>query len=813
VAATPAPPPTLLGWLQGDLRGDVVPDSAARAKRRLAAADRSVQVHATHGLARQVEVLREVLVGLLEDDPTLEPRDILVMCPDIDTCAPLFQAAFGLGGVVDHGHPAHRLRVRLADRGLVETNPFVAVAAQVIGLAGGRATLTEVLDLAASPPVRHRFGFGDDELATVTTWSQQSGVRWGLNEDLRAAYQLADYPQNTWRAGLDRLLIGVAVGEGGSLVGDVLPYDEVSSAQIDLAGRLAEFVGRLESLIEDLSAATTLVDWVTLLLEGVLALGSAPPHEAWQGAQFERELGSILAGAGEDGGPQLRLADLRSLLDQRGGGRPTRSNFRTGSLTVCTMVPMRSVPHRVVCLVGLDDGVFPRATSLDGDDALARNPVTGERDVRSEDRQLLLDAVLAATERLVVTYTGANEVTGQERPPSVPLGELLDALDATTAESVRRRVLVRHPLQPYDPRNLTAGTLGSLDRRGRPVAFSFDRAALLGAQAAGAQRTITTPFLATRLPAAARGDVALKDLQDFFAHPARAFLRQRLDVAVSRDVDEPDDAMPIALDALEKWGIGDRMMRRLLDGVNAEQVFDAEMRRGELPPGALADPLIREVATRAAALVQGTAGLRTISRRSIDVEVDLGDDRRLTGVVPDVRGSQLVRVHYSSLGPKHRLASWIDLVALASAYPQTPWYATTVGWDGRERRPRSSSLQAMGLDARAVLADLVDIRDRGLREPLPLALRTAHEWAAAAHRRRPEDRAARVQWETSQERVVPGEQDDAEHLLVHGARVSFAAVKGRPGGDETWNDASSRLGRYAVRLWQPLLDHERFVFL
>ena len=113
------------------------------------------------------------------------------------------------------------------------------------------------------------------------------------------------------------------------------------------------------------------------------------------------------------------------------GGRPTRANFRTGTLTVCTMVPMRSVPHRVVCLLGLDDGVFPRNPRPDGDDVLARNPAIGERDARGEDRQLMLDAILAAKEHLVITYTGADERTGATRPPAVPLGELLDSLDET----------------------------------------------------------------------------------------------------------------------------------------------------------------------------------------------------------------------------------------------------------------------------------------------------------------------------------------------------------------------------------------------
>lgn len=841
--------PSLLGWLQADLRSDTVPDAAIREARVLSGEDRTVQVHAAHGMSRQVEVLREVLVGLLEDDPTLEPRDILVMCPDIDTYAPLFQAAFGLGGPgpsqaglsqarqsstgLSHRlHPAHRLRLRLADRGLAQTNPFIALATHVTEIAGGRATLSQVLDLASTAPVRHRFALGDKEIATITSWAEQSGVRWGLSDGLRAAYGLEKFPQNTWRAGLDRLLVGVAMSEDESLVGDVLPLDDVPSAEVDLVGRLAELVDRLEALVGAMQAASGVGEWIELLRDGVRGLGSASARDAWQVAQFERELAAVSAAAtssaGGDG-PPLRLADLRALLEQRSGGRPTRANFRTGALTVCTMVPMRSVPHRVVCLVGLDDGVFPRATSLDGDDVMLRDPVTGERDARSEDRQLLLDAVLSARERLVITYTGANEVTGQDRPPAVPLGELLDALDTTAtvrttagtvapagATGVRDRVLVRHPLQPYDERNLTPGALGGT------AAFSFDRAALVGATAAAAvaaavaagRPPLRPPFLSRPLPARPAADLALRDLQEFFAHPARAFLRRRLDLAVPRDIEEPDDAMPLDLDGLQKWGIGDRMLRRLLDGVAEQVVFDAEQRRGELPPGALAEPLVKDVAGKAVALVRGTAGLRSQPSRSIDVTVDLGNGRRLTGVVPDVRGDQIVRVHYSTLAPKHRLATWLDLVVLTAACPGTPWSAAAVGWSGgRDRCPKAATVGPLDEGVRGLLADLVDTYDRGMREVVPLPVKTGHAWAEAASRRRAEDWPARQAWETDRNAPVPGEQDDPAYLVAYRGRASFAEVKGLARRDERWNDASSRLGQYAVRLWQPLLARERTVLL
>ena len=804
---------SLLGWLQQDLRANAEPDATMRERRVLDPRDRSVQVHACHGAARQVDVLREVLVGLLEDDPTLEPRDILVMCPDIEAYAPLIQAGFGLADLpgARENHPGHRLRLRLADRALSSTNPLLAVAATLAELAGGRVTATEVLDLATSEPVRRRFGFDDDDLAQLSMWVDEAAIRWGLDSGHRGAYGLR-LPDNTWETGLDRILLGVAMAEDGGGARrppvDVLPVDDVSSQDIDLAGRFGEYVDRLRRFVESADAATTISAWTAALSGGVEQLTDVPRREAWQLAQFDREFARIRDSAGVSTGSTagLLLADVRHLLAHRLGGRPTRANFRTGTLTVCTMVPMRSVPHRVVCLLGLDDGVFPRTGSVDGDDVLARNPLTGERDVRSEDRQLFLDAILAAEETLVVTYTGANEHTGADRPPAVPLGELLDALAGTasvstgsTTGSVRGQVLVHHPLQPFDARNLVEGALVP-DR-----AFSFDGAALAGAEAARRARTPASTLVTGRLPATPPADVALADLQTFLAHPVRSFLRSRLDVTAPLGAEETLDAIPITLDGLARWQIGDRMLAEILSGGSPYDAAHAERLRGVLPPGALGDNVLADVEAELKPIALGALNLRAGEQRTLDVDVDLGGGRRLTGTVTSVWGNRPVRVTYSRLAAKHRLASWIDLLALSAGRPDESWTAHAVG----RGRGAPAVAEAGPLDHRAVawLRDLVDLYDRGMCEPLPLPVKTACAYAEEA-RKNGGDWKARKEWET--DRFSPygikGEDADPAHVQAFGADAPFECLTTPPRDDEDWNDEPHRLGRYAVRLWKPLLD-------
>ena len=799
VADAAEEPASLLGWLQHDLRANRAPSPEVRAQRHHDPSDRSLQVHACHGAARQVDVLREVLVGLLADDPTLEPRDILVMCPDIETYAPLFSAGFGLADVVDQaaggGHPAHRLRVRLADRALTSTNPLLAVAARLVELASGRLTASEVLDLASTPAVRLRFGLTDDDLDRITRWVGEAGIRWGLDAAQRGRFEMQGFEHNTWRAGLDRVLLGVAMsGDDHRHVGRGLPVDDVGSNDVDLAGRLAELVDRLASCLGDLEAASDVASWMQAITQGVRGLTDVGPDDAWQVPQLERELTRAASSAQDTPEVPLRLADVRALLQSRLGGRPTRSNFRTGTLTVCTMVPMRSVPHRVVCLVGLDDGVFPRVVVDDGDDVLARRPLTGERDARSEDRQLLLDALLAATGTVVITYTGANEHSGAARPPAVPLGEVLDAADRTAAAPVRDVVLVDHPLQPHDPRNLQPGHLVV----GDPRPFSFDRAALAGARALVGERIPPPPLLDGPLAERPADDVSLADLKAFFAHPVRSFVRDRLEVSVPLSPDELRDAIPVELDSLEAWRVGDHLLREVLAGQDPAAVLTAEQLRGTLPPGGLGSGALTRVDAESQQLFARTADLRVGEHRAVDVDVDLGEGRRLSGTVSGLYGAKLVTLGYSRLKPRQRLLSWIDLLALSAARPDESYTAHAVG---REKAGPRRAL-AGPLDHRAVehLRTLVALRDAGLRSPLPLPIQTAAAWAEGRVRElRGDDvspvELARRAWTTDPHNTfgIQGEDADAHHVLAFG-----------PGAPvEVLLDAG--LETSAWQVWEPLL--------
>ncbi|MGO9750120.1 MAG: exodeoxyribonuclease V subunit gamma [Solirubrobacteraceae bacterium] len=854
------PADTLLARIQADVRANRAPPGsplpgAPDTRLELRDDDRSVQIHACHGRPRQVETLHQSILHALAEDPTLEPRDVIVMCPDIETFAPLLSATLGAAHRSDSevsrttSADAQRvdLRVRLADRSVRSTNPVLGVLARLIELADSRVTASQLLDLIDTDPVRRRFGFGDDDLAQIRDWILASGIHWGLDGSHRKSYRLERVPAGTWQAGLNRILLGVALDEsGGRLFEQVLPIDDVGSDAIDLAGRFAELIDRVAQALQELAGPRSVERWAEAISAAADGLTACAEHDMWQRLELRGLLQALVSeAAGAAASTELALDELRTLLGQRLAGRPTRANFRTGHLTICTLVPMRSVPHRIVCLLGLDDGAFPRRAPRNGDDILLADPHIGDRDPRAEDRQMLLDALLAARQTLIATYAGNDERTNAPRPPAVVIGELLDVVDATArcggGGGARERVLTRHPLQAFDQRNFVRGAL----LPGEP--WSFDPVALEGAQALRGARSAPAAMLVAPLPDAGESVLALSDLVQFAQRPVLAFLRQRLGISIVERDDDVRDALPVELDALGRWGVGQRLLDELLAGLEPRAALLAEIARGTLPPGELGRAVVINDVWPAVASIHAYARAyaENAPARSVETVVAHAGARLLTGTVAGVYGNVLLTATYSRLNARHRLSAWVRLLALTAAHPEAPFGAVTIGRCAAASRSGSiggsgsgsaggsgpgggskpgevsiAQIRPLGADAagrraraRSLLAELVDLRTRGMREPLPLPGLTAAAYAQAAASGSPAGAlaAAAAAWKSGF--GTHGEDRDQEHRLVFGGEISlaelmsFAPRDGEQGNG--WEGTErSRFARLARRLWAPLLASE-----
>jgi len=429
---------------------------------------------------------------------------------------------------------------------------------------------------------------------------------------------------------------------------------------------------------------------------------------------------------------------------------------------------------------------------------------------------------MAATDALVVTYTGHDERTNEPKPPAVPIGELLDAIDATVVPNgagrrfARDLVVSEHPLQGFDPRNFESGYLGV------DGPWSFEGTDLEGARALRAPRHARGPLVPQRLAAIDEPVVALEDLIAFLHHPVKAFMARRLGVRVPRDQEERDDAIPVEAAPLVRYAVGQRRLEATLDDQDAARWEVVERARGVLPPGRLADPVLAESdetvgALLAAAADQGAAVVGSAGRPApvVEVDVELPDGRALVGAIGGVSDDCAMTVRYANLGVKDQLGAYARLVALTAAYPQRPWSTVAVGRNPRKSKAKAAWCRMGPLGdtpeerrdaASAALAVLLDLYDRGLTEPLPLYCKTSAAYAEALQRDRPDRFAAAKAWDP--EFGFP-ENAEPEHTLLLGAGATYESLLVDPPTEDEcgpgWEPADSRFETLALRLWLPII--------
>ncbi len=669
--------------------------------------DRSIQVHLSHGPARQVEVLRDVVCSILANDPSLEPRDILVVTPDLATYGPLVRAMCMMNPdeVGSSLHPVTGLRVRVADRSLRQPNPVLEVMARLLRLASGRAGRTELLALLGSPPVARRFGLSKEDLDVLTELTQRAGIRWGIDGDGRRRFGLESVRQNTWLAGLQRLVLGVALSEEQlPSVGTVLPLDEVESSDLDRIGALAEMISLVRSAVADFDRPASRGAWADRLRGALEPLVAVRAEDGWQMGQAL----TLIAGMeSEDDPTHLSLGDVSEHVESWLEGITPRPALLTGTLSVTSMEALRHVPHEVVVVLGIDEAQFPRRQRFDGDDLLLADRDPADPDPPADDRQLFLDSLLAARSAFVVIAASRDSRTNDPLPLAAPVVDLIEA----AAELGGPDILVRHALHAVEPGGELTYSRASV--RARRTAAT--------ARATGVLPRLDLFASDSTQPADAAWPTTIAELSQFLRHPIRGYLTARVGSWAGIDQrplrseeDTLTDEIPIQLNGLERWAVADRLVRLRVAGHAPASAEAAEWRRGDLPPQSLGRARLDE-AHAIAERVFETAGPYLVGPdMHVEHTVDLPSGRRLTGRVT-LRNGLLVSVTASAADGARLLDPWLGALLLAAA--GGPGRAVVCGRRGAVRleAPDPST-------SAAVLDTVVDLVHQGRMQPLPLPI-------------------------------------------------------------------------------------------
>lgn len=561
---------------------------------QLRADDRSLEVHCAHSPLREVEILHDQLLARFAANPQLTPDQVVVLTPDIERYAPYIEAVFA----PREGVP--RIPFSLADRSLRAETPLIEAFLSLLALPDSRFTAEEVLTWLEQPALAAKAGIDADDLPLLRDWLSTAGVRWGRDGEHRQQLGLPADAAFTWRQGLDRLLLGFAappqLADGHApLLGDSWPLDALEGARAQLLGRLVAFVERLAALAQTLQRQRSLSDWAdtlqalidelfdereagdTLLL---LSKACAALREQALAAGIERPLELALI-----------RQQLTAALEQGSGA----SGFLTGAVTFCTMVPMRSLPFALVCLLGLDDGALPRRTPAAGFDLIGQKPRHGDRARRLDDRYLLLETLLSARQGLYLSYVGRDPRSNAVLPPSVLISELLDVVDLTATYrdvgsaasgrepllpangSASARITHQHPLQPFAPGNFASAAHAGF------AAPWFRAAQRLS------EPVVPAPAFASRLAAPDADWLTIEPSQllHCFKHPARYLLEQRLGLHLAQGTEVLAGDEPFSVEWTSQHGLRQLALQAIEQNWTEPQERAVAAASGWLPVGEL----------------------------------------------------------------------------------------------------------------------------------------------------------------------------------------------------------------------------------
>jgi exodeoxyribonuclease V gamma subunit len=779
---------TLLGRIQADVLENRAPLSAAPAgepwpRQQVDAGDNSLQFHACHTRLREVQVLHDQLRGLLDAEATagrerIEPRDIAVLMPDVDAYAAHVEAVFG--GALG---TAREIPYTIADTSPLASAAIAEAFLRLLKLPLQPLTLPDVADLMAVPALAGRFGIDDADRARLQDWLQAAGARWGLDGADRARHDAGDDGSYTFEFAMDRLLLGIASGDDAMIAG-VAPWPELEGQATQSLDALVRLLAAVRGFGTRLPGPHTPRDWSSLLADMIAAVFDAETRDSAERAVLERLHQAVSGFADSALQADFEQAVAHSVVldhfQAELASGDARAPFLSGGVCFGKMVPMRLIPFRVLCVLGMEEAAFP---ARDGRDPVNRinqaldgqQRRVGDPSRRDADRYLFLQLFSSASRVFYSSWVGMDARDGSRREPSMLVSELLDAAARYhdgAAEGIRERLVVRHALQPFSPAAFGAALPD--ESQAEPRRFSYDARwhPAAGAGIALGERDV----FASRLPArdsVADAPVSLAQLRGALMRPHELYLQQGLGLRLPEEADALEEHEPFGTpDALSRHGLRQLVFDAWRDAGEAPALQDLQaqlLARGLLAPGAdgwaVLQGVIEEVAPFAETALQ--AGFRGPGE-SHAFELPLHGGR-LAGTLEQVHARGLFRAALNPTGRHggHALRHGLDwLVASAHGWALHELFLERKGAAPRivVRDPLSPA------QARAVLSALLALRRRGLSLPLNFLPKSGHAWWLAAQRD-PDDalEQAHKVWGGSEGGFgIPGEARAATLLALRG---------------------------------------------
>lgn len=689
--------------------------------------DQSIRVQLCHSPLREVEVLHDQLLQMFEQNPTLTPKDIIVMLPDVNTYSPFVKAVFGARG---SAYSKKHIPFALIDQSGGMENPIVDAYLYLLGLGESRFTLSELISVLEVPAVLARFDLTTGELERIRLWSTEVGIRWGMDGKTAQQHDLPVQESHTWLNGMRRMLLGYAMGHDHIWEG-TLSYGDVEGLEASVAGKLAEFLVAIDDAQARLMQALSPKEWISTLyylLERFFLVEEDDAFPAslskhldtltlqWQQAHFDAPL------------EQQVIRQLLSPMLQESQGS---QRFLAGRVNFCTLMPMRSVPFKVICVLGLNEGDYPRSVAPMGFDLMVGQYRSGDRSHREDDKYLFLEALMSARDCFYISYVGRSIQDNSEKNPSILVSELLEYIGQSCVfegdqnlapdeaqAALLERLIVKHPLQPFNPVYYSLGNSSSSERF-----YSYDEQwlpALLSVQ----EEAVVSGFTPLEGLEQPRLELALDELSRFISHPTRYFTQRRLKAYLSLREEEEREDEPFALDGLAGYQLREALLQAMLKGDEATFIERLSL-TGELPYGALGRLSLQKSRSQCQQLFTALQGYSLEECEPIEVNLSLGSIL-LQAWLDCPTATTRLSYRVGDLSAHQKMQVWIEHLALCAQ--GTPKQHHLINLLKTGKLLQHSFILISPDEAKDYLGNMLTLLQQGLCQPLALPAKAADAW-------------------------------------------------------------------------------------
>ena len=710
--------------------------------------DDTLQVCSCHSRLREIEALHNYLLDRFEQDPKLLPKDILVMAPDIAAYEPFVHAVFGHSVNAQQKIPYH-----VSDRSLLRESAIIDGFFLLLEIPKGRFGVTQIMALLDIPGIKEKFGLTEQDTGRIETWVEDTNVRWGIDASYRAGMGLPDFKENTWDAAFQRLLLGYAMpGNANQLFGDILPYDNMEGSDTAVLGNFVEFFSQLVLLAKKLSQEKTLEQWAhtfNTMIDDFFQIEDQQEEER----QLLRHTFSDLANLQytSENTHLMELSVITSFLKNRLSKETSGAGFITGNVTFCTLLPFRSIPAKIICMIGMNSDAFPREYFQPSFDLVAQFPRPGDRIKRNDDKYLFLQALISARDNLYISYVGQSNRDNSQQPPCGVVNELIDYM-AKSFDLSEDNIIIKHRLQPFSE---------AYFKENSPL-FSYsmeDYETCLQANQPQRKNNAYQGFVRKPLtePQPEFRTIDVRDLGFFYALPCKYLLETRLGIYLRQEQMTFEEEEPFLLDPLSRYQMGQDIVAGRMAGIPMDKLETVQRALGRLPHGSMGNILFGEEKREAEEFLDKRHAYETLEKPGLmEVSIPL-DDFVVFGKLTDVQKECYLQTVYAKSKPKYLLRAWMHHLALCSVSGKNGPQNTILICKDLTWRFRFVE------NSRTLLADLLSVYWQGLTWPTVFFPEASHTYAEMVLQKQKTEQealtAALRDWKGSDFKT--GEADDA----------------------------------------------------